>query len=206
MTDTSQHFAPPWSWLAGVFAAPLDMDALAASRAGIGNLAAHAALPGVAQMRQALEDLPDGPQGEAALAHTYTRLFAGLGGADAVPPYESVFAMPNGCMYGPPESRMRALLAALDLRVADGVAEPADHIAIELAAMAALSGSGALAERRVQLARDLNGWLPAFAGACAAKDRIGFYAGAATLAAALAEQELDFDNAVQETMKSGEDR
>jgi len=199
-----------WRWLAGVFAGPLDASALAASRTGIEQIAADAPSPGVAaglrRMRQTLDALPPGPPGVAMLAHAYTRLFSGAGGAAAVPPYESAFTTPNGRLFGPAEARMRALLADLDLRVADGLAEPADHIAIELATMAVLADADAPATCRAELADGLNGWLHAFAEACAAHDRSGFYAGAAAAAAALADHEIRTGRAGANAMSQGDEQ
>jgi TorA-specific chaperone len=181
-----------WSWLSDVFAAPLDAAGVAAALADCSRIEAlerPALAPGVHRMRAALAALPASTEGVAALAHSYCLLFSGAGGPDAVPPYESAFTSPAGRLFGPPEARMRGLLAGLDLRVAAGAGEPADHVAIEFAAMAKLAGTPAAAPRRGELARGLRGWLGAFRDACAAHDRRGFYVGAAMLAAALADLE-----------------
>jgi TorA maturation chaperone TorD len=81
---------------------------------------------------------------------------------------------------------MRGLLRELDLSVAESLAEAADHIAVECAVMAAPPAGST---RRAELARHLDVWLGDFREACAARDESGFYAGAATVAAALARDE-----------------
>ena len=135
----------------------------------------------------ALDALPAGAEGVAALARAYTLLFSGAGGPQTVPPYESAFTTPNGRLFGEPEARMRALLAELNLHVAKELGEAADHVAVEFAVMAELPAGSA---RRDDLARHLDRWLNDFRAGCAARDGTGFYAGAAMVATALARQEL----------------
>ena len=67
-----------------------------------------------------------------------------------------------------------------------GPGEPADHVAIECAVMAELPAGAPL---RTDLARRMDGWLGDFRDACGTFDESRFYAGAATIAAALARQE-----------------
>jgi TorA-specific chaperone len=194
-----------WRWLSGVFAAPLNLACLEAARLDLRPLAIFAdnpaLTPGVRRMQMALEALPTSEEGVVTLAHAYTLLFSGAGGRDSVPPYESAFAAPDGRLFGEAEGRMRALLADLDLHVAEGVSEPADHIAIELAAMAELVKPSASEVRRRELMQALDGWLGDFRDACATRDRSGFYAGAAMVAAALV-QDLHFNDAATVRVKS----
>ena len=189
--NTLDHDGTPWRWLAGIFAAPLDPEAIAACRAGIASseMAAEDSMlsPGLRQMGHALDALPAGAEGVAALARAYTLLFSGAGGPQTVPPYESAFTTPNGRLFGEPEARMRALLAELNLHVAKELGEAADHVAVEFAVMAELPAGSA---RRDDLARHLDRWLNDFRAGCAARDGTGFYAGAAMVATALARQEL----------------
>src|SRR4029077_19098984 len=176
-------------WLAGIFAAPLDPEAIADCRAGIAasEAAEDSVLsPGLRHMRQALDALPTGAERVATLERAYTLLFSGAGGPNSVPPYESAFTTPNGRLLGEPEARMRALLAELNLHVAKELGEAADHVAVEFAVMAELPIRSA---RREELARHLDGWLNGFRDACAARDGSGFYAGAAMVATALARLE-----------------
>ncbi|CAH2603279.1 Molecular chaperone TorD family protein [Rhodovastum atsumiense] len=179
-----------WRWLSGVFAAPLDATSLQACRTGMDEIEALCAdptlAPGLRRMRDALAALPVAPACVALLAHDHTLLFSGAGGPATVPPYESAFTEPGGRLFGAAETRMRSLLADLGLRLAPGVVEPSDHIAIEFLAMAELSEAAGPSPRRTELLAALCNWLPAFRDACLVRDSRGFYAGAAMLAAALA--------------------
>jgi TorA-specific chaperone len=189
--------APPSAdalrWLAGLFAAPLPAEAVSSLRVGPGavQLALLAQIPelaeGAERMRCGLAALPDGAAGAAVLAQCHTLLFSGAGGPDTVPPYESAFTSASGRLFGAAEGRFRRLLAELNLRVAAGPAEPADHVAVELATLAELLAAPHPAADGpcLAVAAVLQGWLGRFAAACAARDRSGFYAGAATVAAAL---------------------
>jgi TorA-specific chaperone len=178
-----------WRWLSAIFAAPLDDNALAICHAHVafGAAAENSALgPGLRAMREAMNALPPGAAGTAKLARTYTLLFSGAGGPATIAPYESMFATTDGRLFGEPEARMRALLRDLDLHVASGPGEPADHVSIEFTVMAELPEDSG---RRADLARRLDGWLGDFRDACAIFDETRFYAAAATLAAALAREE-----------------
>jgi TorA-specific chaperone len=178
-----------WRWLAAIFAAPLDDDGLAACRANVasGIVAGDRALAaGVRGMGEALNALPPGAAGTARLARCYELLFSGVAGPATVAPYESAFATGGGRLFGEAEARMRTLLREIGVHVAGGPGEPADHVAVECAAMAELADDSA---RRADLACRLDGWLDNFRDACTAADDTKFYAGAAALAAALARQE-----------------
>ena len=138
-------------------------------------------------MQDALDALPDGAEATRTLERSYTLLFSGAGGPATVAPYESVFASNGGRLFGESEARMRTLLRHLDLHVAAGPGEPADHVAIECAVMAELPAG---APPRADLVRRMDGWLGDFRDACGTFDESRFYAGAATIAAALARQEV----------------
>jgi TorA-specific chaperone len=137
-------------------------------------------------MQDALDALPDGAEATSMLESSYALLFSGAGGPATVAPYESAFAPRGGRLFGESEARMRTLLRHLDVHVAAGPGEPADHVAIECAVMAELPAG---APPRADLVRRLDAWLVDFRDACGAFDERGFYAGAATIAAALARQE-----------------
>lgn len=178
-----------WRWLAAIFASPLDDEALAICHANVAFSAGAencTLAPGVRAMREAINALPLGTAGTARLARSYALLFSGAGGPATVAPYESMFATSDGRLFGEPEARMRALLRELDLHVASGPGEPADHVSIEFAVMAELDEDSGC---RADLARRLDGWLGDFRDACDVFDETRFYAAAATLAAALARQE-----------------
>src|SRR5699024_7679847 len=76
------------------------------------------------------------------LQRRYTALFEGIFRHRAVLPYESAW-QENGVptLGGKPVAEMEAVLRDLDVHVSADCCEPADHLAIELAALtAALSG------------------------------------------------------------------
>ena len=101
--ETQNHRAI-WRWLSGIFAAPLDAEALAACRANVGfaaELCQDAALAdGRRIMQDALDALPDGAEATRTLERSYTLLFSGAGGPATVAPYESVFARNGGRLFG----------------------------------------------------------------------------------------------------------
>lgn len=126
------------------------------------------------------------------LAGVFAFLFLGAGGPIGAPPYESVYLDERGRTSQGPTVAMERELAALDLHVQRSFPEPADHIAIEMAVAARLSGSGVPVDRQVAfLTERLAGWLPLFADACARSDRTGFYATAAKVAAAFVTSDLE---------------
>lgn len=130
------------------------------------------------QMRRALRAGP-APKVAGDLAASYCRLFDGALGRQTVPLCESAHTG-SGRLFQQPVARMQAVLRDLDMSVAPGFREPADHLSVELAALALALGAGrdALADR---LARGIEAWtgpLPA------AMDRLapgGFHAAAALI-------------------------
>ena len=181
-----------WGWLAEIFSKPPTLETLASYRSGPGadwlnDLGDDPLLAeGVAGMARALASPEDNDRLVATLGVAYNRLFVGIGGFATVAPYESAYRG-NGRLFQQPFSEMNALMAELGLTVAEGCAEPADHISIELALMshllfAADPASQAMLER-------LQGWVPAFCADCIAKDTSGFWAGAAQALAAMVAQE-----------------
>ena len=179
-----------WAWLSALFARQPSAVEIAAHRvepiaALMTDLGRDAELaPAIAAMRAALA----GEDEEVAvdLARAHARLFLGLAGPETVAPYESAH-VGDGRLFQAPVGEMERLLAAHDLSVARDAGEPADHLAIETALMAGLVEEDH--PDRAGLAARLAGWVPAFADACAARDRTGFYAAAARLVATLAERE-----------------
>lgn len=175
--------------LAGIFGAPLELEDIRALRrhGSFGPLQALGADPLYAtDLRRALAAVLAPASDEEAVSllnSSYCQLFLGIGGAAGAPPFESAYRGAGRLFQGPADG-MAELLAACGLQPADGFAEPPDHVAIELSALALLmrpgSGPGigigvangpvpALRERLVE-------WVPTFARACARFDRSGFYA------------------------------
>ena len=185
-----------YEWLSSLFIAPLSAAQIAAYRSGAGAelLAAlgeePSLAPGIAAIRHALEAFPAEARAGITLNHAYVSLFLGAGGPEAVPPYESVYGSEFARVCQEPMTRMEALLRRLGLRVGAGCPEPADHLAIELAAQAALlrrldgADSQAVRSDSRDLLCSMLAWIPDFAALCQKFDRTGFYAGAAAVLAA----------------------
>lgn len=174
---------------ADLFAAAPEEADLAAWRGGTPDrlaplLAAPEGLPAGGALRRAcgvVGALGEGPAALAALNASFVRLFSGFGGpVDSAPPYESFYRGGGGRLFGASAAEMRRLLAAHGLALAADCHEAPDHLAVELLALAALLAAGDPAA--AALKDRLQGWVPAFAAACAACDALGFYA---ALAAAL---------------------
>ncbi|AWK89637.1 TorD/DmsD family molecular chaperone [Azospirillum thermophilum] len=171
--------------LAGIFGAPLELEDIRVLRrhGSFGPLHALAADPLYATgLRRALAAvLAPGSDEEAVslLNSSYCQLFLGIGGAAGAPPFESAYRG-AGRLFQEPADSMAELLAACGLKPADGFAEPPDHVAIELSALALLMrpdpGTGVANGPAPALRERLIEWVPAFARACARFDRSDFYA------------------------------
>ena len=71
-----------------------------------------------------------------SISQQYISLFDGALGPLSVPPYESYYRDENGRLFQAPYVEMLDVLTRLDVSVAASCKEPADHIALELAALA----------------------------------------------------------------------
>lgn len=173
-------------WLAGIFAAPPDAARLAAWRApqGQATLEALGAAAGVgAEVAAVLACRGDA----LAVARAHERLFSGMAGPRGVAPFQSVIA--GGRLWGEAAAAMRARLAAAGVApVAALEREPPDHVATELALLAALLQRGEGGAARALAREQMAPWLGRFAAALAEADPEGFHAAAAALAAALVER------------------
>jgi TorA specific chaperone len=176
------HAAECFRWLADLFAAPPDLNAVASYRRGAAAvwLDSLMAIPGLgsglSQMRQVLDsDLGDAEL-TSSIGLSYGRLFLGIGGPNTVAPYESAQRF-GGRLYQAPASEMAGLLRAHDLSISAACSEPADHLAVELALMAHLTATANPAH--TALSARLRGWVPQFCELCVRQDRFGFWAGAA---------------------------
>jgi TorA specific chaperone len=171
-----------YDWLSTLLAREIPAEALRACAGG--EIAAQldflAQAPGLAALAEQLRALSSDADAAARdLAGAYAFLFLGAGGGRGAPPYESSWRDPDRLTCRVEEAWMRALLRELDMRVAADFPEPADHVAIQLAAMAELSRRGNRglreAEQAATLAARMAEWLPPFALACRRGDRHGFY-------------------------------
>jgi TorA-specific chaperone len=190
VTDTGALIAGA-DWLGGVFIAPPTAEQVKEFTAPDGRNA-------LVQMgeqlnaREATRALEQALTGEApapltvTLQRRYTALFEGIFRHRAVLPYESAWqpGTSGTVLGGTPIPDMAATLRALDLHVSGDCHEPADHLAIELAAltMALRDGQDTIAR---EMTCRLQRWVPAFCAALAHQDTGGFYAAAGDLLLAL---------------------
>ncbi len=198
-----------YRWLSRVFLRELSADDIGGYSRGSGRLLLQGLAEdermgaGATMMLRQFDGGADGDDQSRALAGFYGRLFHGVGGRRSVPPYQSVYESEERATHGEAWRRMRAVLADLGLAAPEGSREPEDHVAIQLAVMAHLcdlagdaaegGDTGALGQalgrRRDFLTSHLLAWVPTFCADCQASDGDGFYAGAASVLAALLEEE-----------------
>jgi TorA-specific chaperone len=172
-------------WLAGVFRAPLRLEAIAAYRASDGNRLLDAiavelgARQGIARMREALSLGDSVADTHRRLSHAYSILFDGIGGSRTVSLHESHYVDGVARRFREAAGVMERLLHRASLTIREEALEPADHLSVELALLATclrrLDDDG----RDFSLQR-LSSWAPEFRAACTAADPTGFYAGAST--------------------------
>ena len=159
------------AWLSSVFLREPNADVVGRLDADEGDqaVAALSVVPTVAtEMRAMLDALRalkkrEGSDANAALALAgrFGTLFLGAGGPNAAHPYASVYE--EGRTHGAATERAAAFLATHDLGVGEGVPEPADHLGIQLAALAALAEREAAADATA--AAELRETQATFAGA-----------------------------------------
>lgn len=98
------------------------------------------------------------------LGHLHVLLFEGIAGPEAISLCESSYAGEGECRVLAPFQEMRAMLRDLDVSVDVRCREPADHLAIELAALAEAMRQGKPALVAPMILR-LSRWVPAVAEA-----------------------------------------
>jgi TorA-specific chaperone len=196
--DAALHPAVVYDWLSALFAREVPAEALRACAGGepAEQLEILAQAPGLAALTEHLRALSaDADDAARNLAGDFAFLFLGVGGARGAPPYESSWRDPDRLTCRAEEAWMRRLLRDLDMHVAADFPEPADHVAVQLAAMAELSRraehSRREAEQAATLAARMAEWLPAFAHACRRGDRRGFYSLVAEAAAAFVDADSE---------------
>lgn len=198
MTGDADKFAPEAAdlafvaeWLAQQFLSAPDVARLQAMR----TIQGQAALqwigdtlnqPALAQSIRV--DLTGGTPAEMSviLQRRHAALFEGIFRERSVPPYASVWDG-TGRLFGPAVERMQHLLRDLDVRVASDCKEPADHIALELVALAEALRQGRTQSIQALLA-EMRGWTAGFTAALIRADGNGFYGQAAQLLTALLEK------------------
>ncbi|MDR3516964.1 MAG: molecular chaperone TorD family protein [Azospirillaceae bacterium] len=172
-------------WFSRLVLCPLDAAAVRANRseemlAFVAGLADELGVP--AASRTIIPFLSDQApeQIERQLGHCYVLLFDGLSGPKAVSLCESAYAGAGGRLFQAPFTEMLALLRALDVSVGGTCREPADHLAIELAALAEATRQGHAA-LTTPMIRRLSGWVPLVTQAVCRTGLSDFYAVVFTL-------------------------
>lgn len=193
-TETLMHVPHPdrestaffADWLAGLFMGPLDAEAIAAFQNGSASelLDAFCAAFGCEEAGARLQTAVAGPASETALAlsRRFLRMFEGLAGPEMIVLYESGH-VGNGLLFQEPVTRMREVLREIDMWVAPDCCEPADHLSIELSALAEALRQGrddivsALVQR-------LQNWVPGLVAKIRKTDPQGFYGAVAIILSA----------------------
>ena len=176
-------------WLSGLFIAPLSQQQVMDINAVPGKnalqwIGAQLGAPAVAQQLCHILEQETPENLTVQLQRRYTALFEGIFRNRAVMPYESAWCG-NGPTLGEQSvAEMNAILRDLNVHVSSDCCEPADHLAIELAALVAALGSDRYSIA-ADLVRRLQSWSPAFVEALERQDLEGFYAGAGELLLAL---------------------
>lgn len=192
IANTSAAEAPDFAvvaeWLAQQFLTAPDAERLEAMRSMQGQVALHS-IGDMLDQQLAAEvicfELASTPAAEMSvdLQRRHTVLFGGIFRQRGAPPYASIWDG-TGRLFGPAVERMQQLLRELDVHVAPECKEPADHVAIELLALAE-----ALRQDRTQLIdtvlTEMRGWSARFTAALVSADGHGFYGNAARFLTAL---------------------
>lgn len=195
MTGTTNTRVPEASnlafvaeWLAQQFLAAPDAERLEAMRSMQGQAALHW-IGDMLDQQLAAEAICLHLAGATAadlsvdLQRRHTALFGGIFRQRGAPPYASVWDG-TGRLFGPAVERMQLLLRDLDVHLAPDCKEPADHVAIELVALAE-----ALRQDRPQIIEallvEMRSWIGRFTAALISADGNGFYGNAGRLLTAL---------------------
>jgi len=199
-----------YRWFAQAFYAPPTPSEVADLQQGGGQrlLTSLALTPQAAAGVQTMgEVLLGGPASQvaAALGAAHTRLFDGVGGLQATPPYRSLYSGERGLLCQQATLTMERVLRQHRLRVQDAICEPADHLSIQLEVMAQLalrlaeasdqpdaSLAPLSAEQADFLQHQLLSWVPEFSRRVAEQDDLGFHAGLACVLLVVLQQDLAY--------------
>lgn len=177
-------------WMAGLFLAPLDREALAAYRGAEGHamLVSLEVEPSLAKPVRDMRVMtaPGANLGAEAdrMASAHSGLFV-VAGSRAAPPYASVWLSERGLLYQEPARAMNRLLGELDIALRDEIREPPDHLSFQLNLLAELevrkrAGASVPVAPGAFIRDHLMTWVPAFVRACARARTPFFYPGLAT--------------------------
>ncbi|MAU43886.1 MAG: hypothetical protein CMP09_03445 [Yangia sp.] len=177
-------------WLALQFLTPPDAARIEAGRSAQGQAALReiGTFLGRPDAAETLcGKLADGSAQDVtvALQRRYTALFEGIFRQRGLPPYASVWDG-TGRLCGPAVGRMQGLLRGLDLHLAETCCEPADHIAIQLAALAEALRQGN--SELISALLDELAWVGRFAAFLTVADGNGYYDAVAQLLSAFLEK------------------
>lgn len=176
-------------WLSGLFIAPLSPQQVAEagaapSKNALRRIGEQLGAPATAEKLCSVLEKKEPESLTVQLQRRYTALFEGIFRHRTVLPYESAWCGESPTLGGEPVAEMNAVLRKLDVHVSGDCCEPADHLAIELAALTAALGAGQTSVA-ADLVKRLDSWAPAFARALERQDPEGFYAAAGELLLAL---------------------
>ena len=177
-------------WLALQFLTPPDVTRIEAGRSVQGQ-AALREIGMLLDRPDAAETLcgklADGSSQDVtvALQRRHTALFEGIFRQRGLPPYASVWDG-TGRLCGPAVGRMQGLLRGLDLHLTETCCEPADHIAIQLAALAEALRQGN--SELISALLDELAWVDRFAAFLTVADGNGYYDAVAQLLGAFLEK------------------
>jgi TorA specific chaperone len=187
----AQNLAFVAEWLAQQFLSPPDKARLEAMR----GIRGQVALQWIGEILDEEDvakticlELTAGTADEmtVTLQRRYTALFEGVFRQRSVLPYASIWDG-TGRLFGPAVERMQRVLCDLDVHLTPDCTEPADHVAVQLVALAE-----ALRQERSESIRTLHtemlGWTGRFTAALTAADGRSFYGNAARLLSALVDQ------------------
>ena len=201
---TCQQRAGVYAWFSTLYAAELSEATLNRYLAGeaatlLASLSAIGLDSEGQRLQAAVESLRGIAFGHLDLAADFAQAFL-LDAKTGALPYASSYDAGESSFFGPSEQRMREFLTNSSLTLQEDFKEPADHLAIYLAAMAKFleqAGGNSPATQAVDQAAFLQdalmGWLPAFVEKCQTlSTRFDFYPALAALLLAFVRQDLAF--------------
>ncbi|PKL96122.1 MAG: molecular chaperone TorD [Betaproteobacteria bacterium HGW-Betaproteobacteria-13] len=203
-TDIEHRRAHLYAWFSTLFAHELDARQVEALSAGpwqnvLATLEACGFDAPVADLRAALSTLSGQGDLRLELAADFAQTFLRDQKHSALP-YASIYRDENGLLCAADEAKMRELLQASGLQVADDVGEPADHVAVLLAYLAHLieqhaedDDASAAAHAQVAFIEGaLLNWVPTFARKCRTVDDACFYPALSAALSDYLQADLDY--------------
>lgn len=151
-------------WFSRLFIAPLDVKILQSYRTpsftdfltDLGEILGTETL--ISTIIKILHQQPI-PDLEQTLSHHYILFFDGCSGPNTIPLCESFYGHNHSHLFQKPCIEMDEILKALDVSIINTCKEPADHLALELAALAeALGQQNILFIKKIYTR--LSGWVP----------------------------------------------